>query len=153
MSYKINEVISEMTKCAGGDQTRTRECFSYINKWWRSMELSVPSCHHQHRRQIGYIYSTAPVARVFIFSPSFRRPLAKTCPGIYVDVTKGVKMGVRDRERVLSSLDTTGTAHTQPMVSGIAQWQASVLAINHGLPHCSPVNHRTRGTRELPSVK
>lgn len=39
------------------------------------------------------------------------------------------------------------------MVSGIAQWQASVLAINHGLPHCSPVNHRTRGTRELPSVK
>ncbi|KYN32106.1 hypothetical protein ALC56_13484 [Trachymyrmex septentrionalis] len=24
------------------------------------------------------------------------------------------------------------------MVSGIAQWQASVLAINHGLPHCSP---------------
>ncbi|TGZ55385.1 Uncharacterized protein DBV15_08553 [Temnothorax longispinosus] len=24
------------------------------------------------------------------------------------------------------------------MISGIAQWQASVLAINHGLPHCSP---------------
>lgn len=36
---------------------------------------------------------------------------------------------------------------TQPRYGGV------LVAINHGLPHCSPVNHRTRGVRELPSVK
>lgn len=62
----------------------------------------------------------------------------------------------KQRKRVeSSSLWTHGPDAYVAMVSryGVV-WRGGVLvAINHGLPHCSPVNHRTRGTRELPSVK
>lgn len=135
-----------------GDKVRvwwsnSRKRFSRINKWW-SMELSVPCCHRQHRRQIAYIpWAWSRGSSFFLRFAAHSRRHAQVRRS-----NEGSEDGL-ETEKEYKVLWTRGHSAYATMVSGIAQWQASVLAINHGLPHCSPVNHRTRGTRELPSVK
>lgn len=113
------------------------------------MELSVPCCHRQHRRQIAYI--PRPRGREDLHLSSVSPPTRQRHAQVRRS-NEGSEEGL-ETEKEYKVLWTRGHSAYATMVSGIAQWQASVLAINHGLPHCSPVNHRTRGTRELPSVK
>lgn len=129
-----------------GWRSNARECFTCINKWWRSMELSVPTCHRQHRRQIAYIPGREGL-HLSLLTPPTREDAHR-----YRRSNEGREGGL-ETEKEYKVLWTHGHGAYATTVSGIARWQASVLTINHGLPHCSPVNHRTRGTRELPSVK
>ncbi|EZA52190.1 hypothetical protein X777_08703, partial [Ooceraea biroi] len=55
----------------------------------------------------------------------------------YFKVTRGGEDRL-ETEKEYKVLWVHGHGAYATMVSGIAQWQASVLAINHGLPHCSP---------------
>jgi len=110
------------------------------------MELSVPTCHRQHRRQIVYIPAREGL-HLSLLSPPTREDVPR-----YRRSNERSEDGL-ETEKEYKVLWTHGHGAYATTVSGIAQWQASVLTINHGLPHCSPVNHRTRGTRELPSVK
>lgn len=80
-------------------------------------------------------------------------PTRKDVPAKVRPSNEGSEDGLETEKEYKAFFGHAGHGAYATMVSGIAQWQASVLAINHGLPHCSPVNHRTRGTRELPSVK